>query len=36
MPFAGLKKSGHGIGGIKYSYEDMQIQKMAVIKSAAL
>ena len=25
MPFAGLKDSGHGIGGMKYSMHDMQI-----------
>jgi acyl-CoA reductase-like NAD-dependent aldehyde dehydrogenase len=32
MPFAGLKHSGHGIGGIKYSMHDMQIEKMLVLK----
>lgn len=32
MPFAGLKHSGHGIGGIKYSMHDMQIDKMLVLK----
>lgn len=36
MPFAGLKKSGHGVGGIRYTYEDMTIEKMAVIRSAFL
>jgi acyl-CoA reductase-like NAD-dependent aldehyde dehydrogenase len=36
MPFAGLKQSGHGVGGISYTYEEMQIKKMAVIKSASL
>lgn len=36
MPFAGLKQSGHGVGGIPYSFEDMQIEKMMVIKSPAL
>ena len=36
MPFAGLKHSGLGIGGIQYSFEDMQVQKMLVIKSAHL
>ncbi len=32
MPFAGLKHSGHGVGGIKYSMHDMQIDKMLVLK----
>ena len=32
MPFAGLKHSGHGIGGMKYSMNDMQIEKMLVLK----
>jgi len=32
MPFAGLKHSGHGVGGIKYSMHDMQIEKMLVLK----
>lgn len=36
MPFAGLRQSGLGIGGIPYTIEDMQIDKMMVIKSAAL
>lgn len=36
MPFAGLKESGLGVGGIPYTFEDMQIEKMMVIKSAAL
>ncbi len=36
MPFAGLKESGHGVGGIPYTMEDMQIEKMLVIKSDAL
>ncbi|MBK8133932.1 MAG: aldehyde dehydrogenase family protein [Gammaproteobacteria bacterium] len=36
MPFAGLKHSGLGIGGIQYSFEDMQVKKMLVIKSAQL
>ncbi len=33
MPFAGLKKSGHGVGGIPYSMHDMQVEKMTVIHS---
>ena len=36
MPFAGLKQSGHGVGGIPYSIHDMQIEKMLVIKSEEL
>ncbi len=36
MPFAGLRESGHGVGGIPYSVEDMQIDKMMVIKSKGL
>lgn len=34
MPFAGLRQSGHGVGGIPYAVEDMQIEKMMVIKSS--
>lgn len=33
MPFAGLKKSGLGTGGIPYTIDDMQYQKMRVIKN---
>ncbi len=36
MPFAGLKESGYGIGGIPYTYEDMLVEKMLVLKSNAL
>ena len=36
MPFAGLRESGLGVGGIPYTFEDMQIEKMTVIKSGAL
>ena len=36
MPFAGLRESGLGIGGIPYTMEEMQIRKMMVIKSAGL
>ncbi|MAZ08020.1 MAG: aldehyde dehydrogenase [Rickettsiales bacterium] len=32
MPFAGLKHSGYGVGGIKYTIEDMQIDKMLVLR----
>ncbi|MEM1194624.1 MAG: aldehyde dehydrogenase family protein [Pseudomonadota bacterium] len=33
MPFAGLKTSGHGVGGIAYTMEDMTIEKMIIIKN---
>lgn len=33
MPFAGLRESGLGVGGIPYTFEDMQVDKMAVIRS---
>ena len=36
MPFAGLRESGLGVGGIPYTIEDMQIEKMLVIKSVSL
>jgi acyl-CoA reductase-like NAD-dependent aldehyde dehydrogenase len=36
MPFAGLRQSGLGVGGIRYSIEDMQIEKLLVLKSAEL
>ena len=36
MPFAGLKHSGHGIGGIPYTFEEMQVDKLAVIRSPSL
>jgi acyl-CoA reductase-like NAD-dependent aldehyde dehydrogenase len=32
MPFAGLRESGLGVGGIPYTMHDMQIDKMLVIK----
>lgn len=31
MPFAGLRTSGLGVGGISHTIEDMQIEKMLVI-----
>jgi len=34
MPFAGLRESGLGVGGIPYTMKDMQTDKMMVIKSA--
>ncbi|MBT8121421.1 MAG: aldehyde dehydrogenase family protein, partial [Gammaproteobacteria bacterium] len=36
MPFAGLRQSGLNTGGIPYTFEDMQIEKMLVIRSPAL
>ncbi len=33
MPFAGLNESGLGTGGIPYTMEDMQIDKMTVIRT---
>ena len=36
MPFAGLKHSGHGVGGIPHTVKDMQIEKMMVIRSPVL
>ncbi len=36
MPFAGLKKSGYGVGGIPHTIRDMQIEKMMVIHSDEL
>ena len=36
MPFAGLKQSGHGVGGIHHTLRDMQIEKMMVMRSKVL
>ncbi|MBT8422015.1 MAG: aldehyde dehydrogenase family protein [Gammaproteobacteria bacterium] len=36
MPFAGLRESGLGVGGIPHTIADMSIEKMLVIKSPAL
>jgi len=36
MPFAGLRHSGLGTGGIPYTLEDMQIEKMIVITSKGI
>jgi len=36
MPFAGLRHSGLGVGGIPHTIDDMQIDKMLVIKSGVL
>jgi acyl-CoA reductase-like NAD-dependent aldehyde dehydrogenase len=36
MPFAGLRQSGLGVGGISHTMHDMQIQKMMVLRSPEL
>ena len=36
MPFAGLRESGYGIGGIPYTLHDMQIEKLTVIRSSEI
>ncbi len=36
MPFAGLRQSGYGVGGIPYTYRDMQSEKMLVLRSRSL
>jgi acyl-CoA reductase-like NAD-dependent aldehyde dehydrogenase len=36
MPFAGLKHSGLGVGGIPFAIRDMQIEKMTVIHSGGI
>jgi len=36
MPFAGLKHSGLGTGGIPYTIEDMQVEKMIVMTSRGI
>jgi acyl-CoA reductase-like NAD-dependent aldehyde dehydrogenase len=36
MPFAGLKRSGPGVGGIPYSFREMQVEKLMVLRSGAL
>jgi len=30
MPFGGEKESGYGMGGLPFTYHDMQTEKMAV------
>ncbi|MFT6050506.1 MAG: acyl-CoA reductase-like NAD-dependent aldehyde dehydrogenase [Halioglobus sp.] len=32
IPFSGLNASGLGVGGIPYTIEDMQFEKMMVIE----
>lgn len=36
MPFAGLRESGLGVGGIPYTLHDMQTNKMMIVKSESL
>ncbi len=36
MPFAGLKQSGLGVGGIPATIRDMQVEKLLVIRSSEL
>ena len=36
MPFAGLRQSGLGVGGIPYTFNDMQVDKQIVIRSKPL
>lgn len=36
MPFAGLRQSGLGVGGIPYTIHDMQVEKMMVLHSPEL
>jgi hypothetical protein len=36
MPFAGLRQSGLGVGGIRYTMRDMQIAKLIVLRSKGL
>lgn len=36
MPFAGLRESGLGTGGIPYTLEDLQVNKMVVLNSPSL
>jgi acyl-CoA reductase-like NAD-dependent aldehyde dehydrogenase len=36
MPFAGLRQSGLGVGGIAHTLRDMQVEKMVVVRSKEL
>lgn len=36
MPFAGLRQSGYGVGGVAHTLRDMQVRKMLVLRSAEL
>lgn len=36
MPFAGIRQSSLGVGGIPYTFADMQINKQIVVRSKEL
>jgi len=36
MPFAGLRQSGYGVGGIPHTYRDMQVEKAMILRSTML
>lgn len=36
MPFAGLRQSGLGVGGMPYTLREMQIEKLCVLRSSGL
>lgn len=36
MPFAGLRQSGLGTGGIPHSFRDMQVEKMLILRAQGL
>ena len=36
MPFAGLRESGFGVGGIPHTFRDMSVEKLLVIRSPEL
>ncbi len=36
MPFAGLQRSGLGVGGIPHTFDDLRVRKLLVIHSGAL
>lgn len=36
MPFAGLRQSVYGVGGIPHTYKEMQFEKMLILRSTKL
>ncbi len=36
MPFAGLRHSGHGVGGVPHTMRDMWIEKLMVVRSGEI
>ena len=36
MPFAGLRESGLGTGGVRYSMSEMQVHKMLIVRSGEI